>query len=88
MASDPAIRQQVIDALEARKTSGPDDDLPKSQHVRADTMEQLRAELGLKCPLGKLRRAISSLHYQHGRVRLSRPFLGEGLGRGWCVSAR
>ena len=74
MASDPAIRKQVVKVLEDK------------QCVSADTMEQLRAKLGIECSLGRLRRAISSLHYRHGGARLTRPTLGEGLGRGWCVS--
>ena len=70
MASDPAIRKQVVKVLEDK------------QCVSADTMEQLRAKLGIECSLGRLRRAISSLHYRHGGARLTRPTLGEGLGRG------
>lgn len=79
MASDPVIRKQVLEVLEA---------LEDKQHVSADTMEQLRAKLGLKCSLSKLRRAICSLHYGRGGARLTRPTLGEGLGRGWRISYR
>ena len=74
MASDPVIRQQVLDAI------------PEGKYVSADNMWQLRDELGMKCALGKLRRAISSLNYEHKQLRLHRPSLGEGLGRGWGVS--
>ena len=47
MASDPAIRKQVVKVLEDK------------QYVSADTMEQLRAKLGIECSLGRLGRATA-----------------------------
>lgn len=76
MRSDPDIRKQVVEAA------------PEDEWLKAETMHELRAGLHLEhVPLGKLRRAISSLHYGHPEqgVRLHRPFRREGQSPAWAV---
>ena len=76
MASDPAIRMQVIQAA------------PEGQWLQAETMFELRKKLDLQhIPLGKLRRAVSSLHFAHPNdgVRVQRPRLCEVEVAGWAV---
>ncbi len=71
--SDPAIRDAVLESL------------PKGSSVRAETMYDLREALGLTCSLGRLRRAVSSLHYRHRSIILSRPIVDEGVPRAWDI---
>lgn len=73
MASDPKIREQVLDAL------------PPGEWVEAESMTQLRSKLKINCSRRALRRAISSLYYGHKDVDLQRPFHEEGQGRAWAV---
>ena len=79
MASDPALREEVYKAV------------PPGVVVRADDLHGLRTQLGMDCPTTKLRRAVESLHYGHGKltvVRTSGTKEWEDDSRGWEVRRR
>lgn len=72
--SDPEIRAEVLGRL------------PIGASVRTESMSELRESLGLDCSLGKLRRAVSSLYYEHNKIVLGRPLLEGSDQRGWDVT--
>jgi hypothetical protein len=76
MASDPALRERILGAMQPGVV------------YSAETVGGLLRDLGVACPSSRGRRAVESLHYGHRQLILGRPRDLVTDERGWQISRR